>query len=332
MSRAIHSLRLQYRDGIPNLEREILRLPAPRLPPHIRTRLPSPSLVVRFGSDTVLRQSVWGSRVGHPAMMHCGLLLELVRLYTRPKWRILDPFGGVGTTALAALLDREVILSEIEPHFVETARAIIPKLTQDVLPLTSGFPKVNNLRVIPGTLDNLALEAGFFGTACVADVTVLNQDSRRLDCTGLVHTVITSPPYLDTFAHPHSAKFMPSTARSYTQDTDSPNLARIRNVHIFNRGLGQVFQACSRVLMQGGLMVLVTKDPIRNGWRYPFALSCITTMQALGFELIDWWRRECIPTLFVNLKRQKNPDACQVNHEDVLVFSRYSSGQAVTHA
>jgi hypothetical protein len=61
---------------------------------------------------------------------------------------------------------------------------------------------------------------------------------------------------------------------------------------------------------------------ITNGQRYPFAISCITTMQALGFELLDWWRRECIPTLFTNLKRRNNPDVCRVDHEDILVFSR----------
>jgi hypothetical protein len=79
-----------------------------------------------------------------------------------------------------------------------------------------------------------------------------------------------------------------------------------------------------RRLHPDGLAILVTKDPIRQNRRYPFALLCITIMQALDFFLADWWRRDCIPTLFTNLKRQNNPEACKVDQEDVLIFSRYS--------
>ncbi len=312
--------------GVPALEREILRGAAPRIFPHIRTRLPAPELVVRFPPDAKIRRAVWRSATGHPAMMHCGLLLELVRLYTQPKTRILDPFGGIGTTALAALLDREVILSELEPHFAATARAIIPKLTPDVLALHTPImdSHLSRLRFMVGALDNPTLEAGLFGTTQTAPVTVHNQDSRTTTPGEFVHTIITSPPYLDTFAHPHSANFMPSTARSYTRELDSPNLARIRNKSIFTRGLAQVLEASTRVLRPDGLAILVTKDPIRQNRRYPFAVLCITIMQALGFFLADWWRRDCIPTLFTNLKRQNNPDVCKVDQEDVLIFSRYS--------
>ncbi len=78
----------------------------------------------------------------------------------------------------------------------------------------------------------------------------------------------------------------------------------------------------------GGLVVLVTKDVVRNGLLIPFALENILMLEALGCTLLDWWRRDCIPSLFANIRRAKNPDSARVDLEDVLVF-RYTPGEFV---
>jgi len=56
----------------------------------------------------------------------------LVRLVTRPGDVVLDPFGGSGTTAVAAIAEgRRVVLVEREPRFAEIARQRCEHVTPD---------------------------------------------------------------------------------------------------------------------------------------------------------------------------------------------------------
>lgn len=76
-----------------------------------------------------MRGNVWtGNTVGqesptkvvHPAMMPHWLARDLIRSWSKPGDTVLDPFGGSGTTGLAALeLGRNAILIEINPAYVE---------------------------------------------------------------------------------------------------------------------------------------------------------------------------------------------------------------------
>jgi len=60
----------------------------------------------------------------HPTVKSVALMRWLLRLVTKPGDVILDPFGGSGTTGVAALLEgRRVILVEREPAFAAIARA-----------------------------------------------------------------------------------------------------------------------------------------------------------------------------------------------------------------
>ncbi len=59
---------------------------------------------------------------GHPATFPRELARRCISLGTRPSDTILDPFGGSGTTAIAAKeLDRKSILIEINERYVEKA-------------------------------------------------------------------------------------------------------------------------------------------------------------------------------------------------------------------
>lgn len=60
----------------------------------------------------------------HPTVKPVELMRWLVRLITRPGDVVLDPFGGSGTTAVAALLEgRRVVTVEREARFAAIARA-----------------------------------------------------------------------------------------------------------------------------------------------------------------------------------------------------------------
>lgn len=79
-----------------------------------------------------LTQSIWSfnpesaRRVGHPAPFPVELPRRLIRLYTYKNDVVLDPFAGVGTTAVAAVLTgRRFVGYEIEPEYVARAEARI---------------------------------------------------------------------------------------------------------------------------------------------------------------------------------------------------------------
>ncbi len=60
----------------------------------------------------------------HPTVKPVDLMRWLIRLVTRAGDVVLDPFGGSGTTGVAALAEgRRVILVERDPRFAEIARA-----------------------------------------------------------------------------------------------------------------------------------------------------------------------------------------------------------------
>nr|MDQ3321390.1 site-specific DNA-methyltransferase [Acidobacteriota bacterium] len=64
------------------------------------------------------------SRSGHPATFPRELARRCILLGSRENDTILDPFGGSGTTGIAANeLNRKAILIELNPAYVETSKA-----------------------------------------------------------------------------------------------------------------------------------------------------------------------------------------------------------------
>ncbi len=64
------------------------------------------------------------SRNSHPTVKPLKLMSYLITLGSRPGDIILDPYGGSGTTGIAAYqLDRDFILFESEPEYHEIAEA-----------------------------------------------------------------------------------------------------------------------------------------------------------------------------------------------------------------
>ena len=61
---------------------------------------------------------------GHPAAFPRELARRCIQLGSRPEDIILDPFGGSGTTGVAASeLGRSAILIELNPEYAEASRA-----------------------------------------------------------------------------------------------------------------------------------------------------------------------------------------------------------------
>ena len=86
-----------------------------------------------IGISTVWRLAPEQSSNPHPAPFPVSLASRCISAITQPGDLILDPFGGSGTTARAALdLGRRCILIEREEKYCEIA---VSRLSQQVLPL-----------------------------------------------------------------------------------------------------------------------------------------------------------------------------------------------------
>ena len=95
------------------------------------------SVAHRIGSDgKVTPKAIRGPAANHhPTVKSVALMRWLLRLVTKPGDVILDPFGGSGTTGVAALLEgRRVILVEREPQYAAIARARIAAAEASIAP------------------------------------------------------------------------------------------------------------------------------------------------------------------------------------------------------
>jgi hypothetical protein len=322
MTRKPSTLKSVQESHVPSLSRTLMYTrPVPKQGPRVCTQRPSPTLSVRFPHDRVLRQAVFGPNRQHPAMMHFGLALELVRLYNPTGGTVFDPFGGVGTTAVAALADgSNAILTEIEPEWSRVATEVVHRFLEEQPLEVSEYRAVvpiHELRWRPTGHNNFLRQS--------PSVIVHNMHARDLkDVPSRVSAVITSPPYMNVFGGNEKPRHLLGQviAASYTTKGPSMNLAREANPHYFGLGLGEIYANARNLLEVGGAFVVVCKDPVRKNLRQPFAFQNIHLLEALGLVLRDWWRRECVPSLFANVQRKRNLDAPRIDHEDVLVFEK----------
>ena len=70
-----------------------------------------------------------GKNMGHPAVYPVGLPEFFIKLFTKENDRVLDPFGGSGSTAIAAeRLKRNVVLIDVKKEYVDVAKERINRL------------------------------------------------------------------------------------------------------------------------------------------------------------------------------------------------------------
>lgn len=77
----------------------------------------------------VLQVALVGKNMGHPAAFPVDLPSFFIKLFTKPGDRVLDPFAGSGSTAIAAeALDRNVVLIDTKAEYVDTIETRLSKL------------------------------------------------------------------------------------------------------------------------------------------------------------------------------------------------------------
>ena len=85
----------------------------------------------------------------HPTQKPVELLQYLIRAYSRPGARVLDPFAGSGSTGEACIIEsREFLGCERDPNYCTIANTIIAN-TQPPLPLDLDTPAATNQPELP---------------------------------------------------------------------------------------------------------------------------------------------------------------------------------------
>ena len=254
-------------------------------------------LKIKFKRDTSFRNHLFTPEsFSHPAKMDAQLLMWIVEGYTKAGETILDPMAGSGTTMLACTLGRNVVLIELEDKFCKM--------------MSTNWEKV---RMMP----QLGYQMG--------ECKILQGDARQLE--GLFDSVITSPPYENQGqgqGNEYHAERMRGSetglGRGYSKSTKS--IGNLKG-NTYLSAMLEVYKQCYKVLKEKGLMILVTKNFIRNKQIVNLDKDTIKLCEQAGFTFVEQHYRELPAQSFWRIiYKQKYPDAPEIKYEDVLVFRK----------
>lgn len=163
--------------------------------------------------------------------------------------------------------------------------------------------------------------------------------------TDRVDNIITSPPYSLTVQKGHEgvqawkvieglknadnktlrekSKELAEKGIIVNQYGESPeNIGNLKSDSYLEAML-QVYQQCHRVLKPAGLMILVTKNFIRNKQIVRLDTDTIKLCEQAGFTYLErYYRKLPAQSFWRTIYHQKYPEVEKINHEDVLVFNK----------
>lgn len=299
----------------------------------------------------------------HPAKMMAPLLLWIVEKYTQPADTILDPMAGLGTMMLACPLGRDVVMVELEEKFIQMQRDNWEKVRQmPQLGYEMGTCTIlqGDARNLEGLFDGVITSPPYADTLKRDRSTDdSHRDERETTHAGgsvkimkgyqgsrgnignlkygEIDAVVTSPPYEDSLSEPvdrkHSIdqtkwadgrKIAPPNSQvhqTYPSSSEN-NIGNLKSASYLEAML-QVYRQCHKVLRDSGLMILVTKDFIRDQKRVDLAGDTIKLCQQAGFSFIERHYRKITQVSFWRtIYQQKYPDAPVIDREDILVFRK----------
>lgn len=275
--------------------------------------------ILELGSDLGLRYRYFTKEsMAHPAKLHLGLLAWIAARYTAPGDTIADPMAGIGSTAYAALLQRNVILREIEPKWLAFAHENAATIIRD---------------------------AGMFAGAID-----IGQGDARQPWGFTADHVVFSPPYGCEMSKSsfrvqgilsHKQRLLAEQPgklgqrwqllldREQTQPGSAGSIQFHYGAHpaqighlradAYWQAMTDIYTQARAALRGHGHMILVIKDHIRRGARVCVADQTMALCETLGFRLIERHARRVYP-LSLWQRRRKEKGEPIVEDEDVLVF------------
>lgn len=240
-----------------------------------------------------IRKTKEETELGHPAIFPIALVSRIINCFTNKEDRIiLDPFVGVGSTAIAAEgLGKIGIGLEISPEFAEKARK--RPCVQDMF----DGSKLGERRIYTADANTL--------------FSYVERDS--------VDLVITSPPYWDILLQKRTADN--KEIRNYGDE--SADLGKIRDYRRFLEALSEIFRLVFDAMKPGKYCCIVVMDIRKKDKFYPYHSDVAEFMQGIGFifdDMIIWDRRH-----EYNLMRPLGyPAKFRINkaHEYILIFQK----------
>ena len=236
-----------------------------------------------------LKKTKKEASLGHPALFPQALIERLVKIFTKSRDIVLDPFMGAGSTLVAAqILDRKGIGFEIAPHYISLAKERLAQISESTL----------------------------------SEVEIYEHDARQLAqeiSPDSVDFVVTSPPYWNIHHQRRTANG--KAPRPYS--TSKQDLGNINDYPTFLDALNTVFEQLQIVVKPGRWCCLIVMDLRKKNRFYPLHLDCIQLMNRSGFlldDIIIWDRR----AEYHNLRPLGYPTTFRVNkvHEYILIFQK----------
>jgi predicted RNA methylase len=271
--------------------------------------------LLELGSDRALRRRLFTeASFEHPAKLNLNLLSWLLERYTRPGDTIADPMAGIGGLCYAALLQRNVVLREIEPRWLTHCHRNAAQI----------------LRL-----------AGLF-----AGSIQIGQADAREPWGYTADHVVFSPPYGCDFQHrrtaegylaqrarrlaavPHTRRWQQllrqahaSGAVGFELATYGQHPAQIGHLRgaAYWQAMTAVYAQARNALKPGGVMILIIKDHIKDGERVRVADQTVDLCGSLGFALTERHARRVWP-ISLWQRRRKEQGKPIVEEEDILIL------------
>ncbi|GAI77120.1 unnamed protein product, partial [marine sediment metagenome] len=145
---------------------------------------------------------------------------------------------------------------------------------------------------------------------------------------GNIDSIITSPPYDEGTGHGRgrSTELQETKglhlhgAGSYSKTKD--NIEELKG-NSYLEAMLQVYQQCHKVLKPHGLMILVTKNFIREKKVVRLDEDTIKLCEQVGFSFLErHYRKLTSQSFWRTIYHQKHPEVEQIKSEDILVFQR----------
>lgn len=265
--------------------------------------------------DIQWRKELYGDEVmEHPAKMQLHIVKLMVETYAQPGWRILDPFGGTGTTALAATMGYQTTLIELEDMYYDILREVKSKWLEEgrIKTAFDFLIKQGDCRIVlrdmaENSFDMVITSPPYAVNAQVGEVTD-NGDGTVTSKDGVVFTGIVAKRRLQMYKYG-------------SKGADSRNIGRL-NPFQFNQAHRDVLQKCLRVVKPGGFYVSVTKDNMKEGQRVELHKDVIRDAEKVGWKVYQHWKWKTPGSMFQNVQRSKGEEVLE--DEDVIVFQKPS--------
>jgi len=231
--------------------------------------------------------------LGHPAIFPIALVSRLIQCFTNKEERVvLDPFVGVGSTAIAAEgLGKIGIGLEISNEFAEKARK--RPCIQDMF----GGGELGERRIYTTNAKEL--------------FSYIERESLDL--------VITSPPYWDILLQERTADN--KEIRHYGERLE--DLGKIKDYGKFLKALSEIFNLVYDAMRPGKYCCVVVMDIRKKDKFYPYHEDVANFMQEIGFifdDIIIWDRRH----EYNQMRPLGYPAKFRINkaHEYILIFQK----------